>query len=35
MARIGGMGLDLSPIIGIIVLEIVRRVVGAIIGSFN
>lgn len=26
-ARIGGVGLDLSPIVGIIVLEIARRVV--------
>ena len=34
--RLGGIGLDLSPIVGIIVLEIVRRrVVGGIIGSFG
>jgi YggT family protein len=35
MARLGGLGLDLSPIVGIIVLEILRRVVGAIIGQFD
>ena len=35
MLRLGGMGLDLSPIVGIIVLEIVRRIVTGIIGSFG
>lgn len=35
MARLGGLGLDLSPIVGIIVLEVLRRVVGAIIGQFD
>ncbi len=34
IARIGGMGLDLSPIVGIIVLVILRSVVSRIIGSF-
>ena len=35
MARLGGIGLDLSPIVGIIVLYVARIVVGRIIGSFE
>lgn len=35
MLRLGGLGLDLSPIIGIILLLVARGVVGAIIGSFE
>ena len=35
MARLGGIGLDLSPILGIIVLVVLRRVAGGIIGSFD
>ena len=35
VARLGGVGLDLSPIIGIIVLVILRQVVAAIFGSID
>ncbi len=35
MARLGGLGLDLSPILGIIVLIILRSVARTIIGQFD
>ena len=35
IARIGGMGFDFSPILGIIVIIILRKIVGSAIGSFN
>lgn len=35
MARFGGMGLDLSPILAIIVLVIVQNVVRSVLGSLD
>jgi len=35
VARVGGLGLDLSPILGIIVLVVAQRLVRAALGSLD